>query len=429
MENKEANINIKSEEIQEILGKIPSWITRFGSLFILLALFSIIIVSAVVEYPDVIEGPVVISALNPPIPLYASQNGNIERLLVENNEAVTEGQLLGVFQNSANEDDLFLIENLLDSLIHYPDLAKKIEFPNDVELGAIQGSYSDFLTSLEDYIFYGNQNVSYSSIAYLQSQINELDKMTEGIRLQQKNCNAELQLLNKNYFTDLDLMKKGVISERVVDQSLAIFNQKKSECENLNISISNNQLKIQELKMQMFGQSSGDKQNVQTKIVSFRENATILSNEINLWKKQFLLVAPVAGFVSLNEVWSDNQYVEEKDEILSIVQNKNDVKVTAHVASKDMGKLKVEQNANIHLEAYNYLEHGILQGQVSNISAVPRNNLYQVDITLSNGLVTNYGEEIPFNQGMLGTVEIVSDKRTFLSRILDKFRYLFSKKY
>ena len=55
MENKLKNINLRSEEIQDILGTPPSWLTRFGSLFILLALLTIVIVSAIVEYPDVIK--------------------------------------------------------------------------------------------------------------------------------------------------------------------------------------------------------------------------------------------------------------------------------------------------------------------------------------------------------------------------------------
>lgn len=426
MEDKLKNINLRSEEIQDILGKTPGWLTRFGSLFILLALLSIVVVSAIVQYPDVIQAPVEISSSNPPIPLFAKQAGNIKVLSVINNEAIVEGQILGVLQNGANQEEVFAIESKIDSFIKYPESAEFIEFPENVKLGSIQESYANFLRSYEDYEFFDQQKTSTSSIAYTQNQIKELNNITAGLKKQSQNCAAELQLLNKNYFTDLELAAKGVISQRAVDESMATFTKKKSTCESLNIQISNNQLKIQELKMQVFDFSSGGKEDSQNKTMLLRENASKLANDINLWKEQFLLIAPVDGYVSLNEVWSDKQYVEADTEILSIVQSQNDIKVFAQVSAKDIGKIKVNQSVNIRLEAYYYMEYGLVQGTVSAVSPVPRDGLYQVEISLNEGLRTSYDIDLKFTQGMLGSAEIVSNKRTFLARILDKFKYLFS---
>ncbi len=426
MEKELKNLNLRSEEIQDILGKTPGWLTRFGSLFILVGLLSIVAVSAIVQYPDVVAAPIEISSSNPPIPLFAKQAGNIEELSIVNNEAVNEGQIIGILQNGANEEEVFLIETKLDSFINYPELAENITFPENVELGRIQESYSNFIRSHEDFEFFDTQNTSMSSIAYVENQIKELKNITTGLKKQSENCAAQLQLLNKNYFTDIELAAKGVISQRVVDESMAVFTQKRTSCENLNIQISNNQLKIQELKMQVFGYSSGDKEDSQSKSMLLRENASKLANDINLWKEQFLIITPVDGYVSLNQIWSNNQYIEEDTEILSIVQRQQDLKVFAQVNSKDISKLKLDQKANIRLEAYFYMEYGLVQGIVTAISAVPRNDLYQIEITLNDGLHTTYDKDLQFAQGMKGRVEIVSSKRTFLARILDKFKYLFS---
>lgn len=426
MENKLKNINLRSEEIQDILGTPPGWLTRFGSLFILLALLTIVIVSAIVEYPDVIKTTVEISSSNPPISLFAKQAGNIEELAVSNNDDVLEGEILGILQNGANEKEVFLIEVKLDSFINYFNAEDTIVFPENVELGRIQESYANFLRSYEDYAFYDSQNTITSSISYIKNQINELNNITTGLKKQSQHCSEELELLNKKYFTDLELASKGFISQRVVDESMAVFTQKKSMCENLNIQVSNNQLKIQELEMQIFNFSSGDIEDIQSKSMLVKENASKLANDINLWKEQYLIISPVDGFVSLNQVWSNNQYLEVETEILSIVQIDNNLKVFAKVASKDIAKVKVGQQANIRLEAYYYMEYGLVQGTVNYISAVPRGNFYQVDITLNNGLTTTYDKELTFSQGMLGIAEIVSNKRTFIERILDKFKYLFS---
>lgn len=428
MDKTSKHINLRSEEIQDILGKTPTWLTRYGSLFILLALLSIIAVSAIVTYPDVVEAPITINSTKPPIPLYAKKSGNIEQLLVVDNEAVEEGQLLGILENGANFEELQIVSSKIDSFISYPKLAENMVFPEHVELGVMQASYADFLRSYEDYEFFEDQDIGVSSIAYLEEQIQELNNINAGLKKQSQNCASELQVLNKNYFTDLDLAEKGVISQRDVDESMATFMQKKTICENLNIQISNNQLKIQELKKDMFDYSSGDKEDNQIKSMLVKESAAKLKNEINLWKDENLLIAPVDGYVSLNQIWSDKQYVEAQTEILAIVQGNKDLKVFAQVNSKDIAKTKVGQQSNIRLEAYYFMEYGLVQGEVSAISAVPRDNLYQVEISLPNGLNTTYGEHLQFTQGMRGTVEIISKKRTFLERIFDKFRYLFSER-
>lgn len=426
MDKTSKHINLRSEEIQDILGKTPTWLTRYGSLFILLALLSIIAVSAIVSYPDVVDAPITINSTHPPIPLYAKKSGNIESLLVADNESITKGQILGVLENGTNFAELQIVSSKLDSFIQYPQLAENIVFPEQVELGSMQASYADFLRSYGDYEFFEEQEVGESSIAYLEEQIQDLNNINAGLKKQNQNCTSELQVLNNNYLTDLDLAEKGVISQRDVDESMAAFMEKKAICENLNIQISNNQLRIKELKKAMFDYSSGDKEDAQIKSMLVKESAGKLKNEINLWEDDHLLIAPVDGYVSLNNIWSDKQYVEAQTEILAIVQGYKDLKVFAQVNSKDIAQVKVGQQTNIRLEAYYFMEYGLVQGEVSTISAVPRDNLYQVEIILPNGLNTTYGKQLEFTQGMRGTVEIISKKRTFLARILDRFHYLFS---
>ena len=54
--------NYYSEPIQEILGRIPSWITRWGISVILGILGCIIIAASILEVPQVISSPVVVYA-------------------------------------------------------------------------------------------------------------------------------------------------------------------------------------------------------------------------------------------------------------------------------------------------------------------------------------------------------------------------------
>lgn len=66
IENKKyKEIELRSEEVQEVMNHIPSWILRWG----ITVLFSIVIIllmgSFLFRYPDIIEAEVTISTQNP----------------------------------------------------------------------------------------------------------------------------------------------------------------------------------------------------------------------------------------------------------------------------------------------------------------------------------------------------------------------------
>lgn len=58
-----------SEEAREILGKIPSWIVRWGVTVIFVIFAGILLGCYFIEYPDTVEAPVEITTLNPPADL------------------------------------------------------------------------------------------------------------------------------------------------------------------------------------------------------------------------------------------------------------------------------------------------------------------------------------------------------------------------
>ena len=59
-------IELRSEEVQEILGTPPSWLVRWGTLVIVGVLASLGVLSYVVKYPDVIMADAMITTSAPP---------------------------------------------------------------------------------------------------------------------------------------------------------------------------------------------------------------------------------------------------------------------------------------------------------------------------------------------------------------------------
>ncbi len=55
-ENDINKIEIRSEEIQDILGQVPRWIVRWGTVVVLITVLILIAFSWIFEYPEIIRG-------------------------------------------------------------------------------------------------------------------------------------------------------------------------------------------------------------------------------------------------------------------------------------------------------------------------------------------------------------------------------------
>ena len=168
MEKKEhKEVEIRSEELHEVMGKIPPWILRSG----ITVLFCIIIVmftgSFFFKYPDVITAQVVLTGSVPPANIVAFSSGNLN-ILIKDNQDIKAGEYLGVIYNSARTEDILYLKNFLlkldveqDSVISMPE--------KNLQVGNLQSQYSSFYATLFRY----NE---YIRLQYY-SQKNEMTKM------------------------------------------------------------------------------------------------------------------------------------------------------------------------------------------------------------------------------------------------------------
>jgi len=94
MKNSELEIQIGSEEVQEILSYVPNWLVRYGNTIVLLLL----LITWFVKYPDVITAEVVVTTKIPPEKIYAKSSGKIETILVNNKAKVTANSIIEVIK-------------------------------------------------------------------------------------------------------------------------------------------------------------------------------------------------------------------------------------------------------------------------------------------------------------------------------------------
>jgi multidrug efflux pump subunit AcrA (membrane-fusion protein) len=123
--------------------------------------------------------------------------------------------------------------------------------------------------------------------------------------------------------------------------------------------------------------------------------------------------------------------VNTNEEVMTIVPINDNISTESKVIGKALlpiagsGKVKTEQNVQIRLDGFPYQEYGSIEATVKNISLVPLQDNYQVELNFTHELTTTYKKKIPFRQEMQGTARIITEDRTVASRMFDKITSLF----
>ncbi|NRA50690.1 MAG: hypothetical protein HRU12_16275, partial [Phaeodactylibacter sp.] len=132
------NLEIRSEEVQEILGTPPPWMARFGTLLALLVVVMLGYISYFIEYPIVVGAGITVSSKEPPKRLVSNTSGRVQSILVDNEAIVKENDVIVVFKNNARLEDMLTLESKMMMMDNPTDSALlAFSVPDTFVLGAI----------------------------------------------------------------------------------------------------------------------------------------------------------------------------------------------------------------------------------------------------------------------------------------------------
>lgn len=109
-------IEIRTEEINEILGKAPNSIIRWGITVILIVISALLIGSWFFKYPDFVTSSIEITTETPPAEIVAKASGKIEHLFVRDKDVVQEDDYLAIIENPAEYDHVVKLQLFADTL-------------------------------------------------------------------------------------------------------------------------------------------------------------------------------------------------------------------------------------------------------------------------------------------------------------------------
>jgi len=377
--------------------------------------------SWIFRYPDIVTSRIIVTTTNPPAPLIARTNGKIAEIRVADKTYVTSGEILAVIENPASLQDMEILALLADSVVRNINnpVMTEIEFPVSPQLGEVQQEYAQFLKAFEDY-------KSFVSLGYYRQKVkllkDEAEKYKIYIKQVQKQTGIlqrELRLAAKQFSRDSAMFRQGVISPSDFEKAESAYLQKRYALEEAGSQLTKARLQLADTEQQILDlqlQEVKEQSRLKNDLV---EAASKLIGAISVWVQTYVIKAPIDGQVSFNKYWSVNQTVAQGDRVMTVVPAGSTQiigKIELPVAKS--GKVKPGQKVNIKFDNYPYLEFGMVRGFVRDISLVPANNVYNVEVSLPDSLKTNYNTELPFNQEMQGMAEIITNDRRLLERIV-----------
>ena len=105
------NIELRSEEAQEVLGQTPVWVLRWGITVLFIVVIALLCVSFFFRYPDTITAEMILTSDNPSVEAKARFTGRIMKLYVEDRQFVESGKYLAVIENSAKTEDILHLKS------------------------------------------------------------------------------------------------------------------------------------------------------------------------------------------------------------------------------------------------------------------------------------------------------------------------------
>ena len=419
---------LRSEEVQDILTKVPPWMIRWGTVLIFAIIFILFFVSWFIKYPDVVNTEIVITTNIPPEKIVSKSSGRIEAILVKNKAIVSKNTTLAIIENTANYKDVFLLKSIADNY-NINDSKKAFPFAllKNKQLGEIESAFAVFQKDYEAEQL--NKNLQPFEVEN-RAQLSEKIQIKERLDIlqQQKVINeSELQLQKNEIARFETLFNKGIISAQEMEAKKLGYLQAQKSYRGLLTSIS--QLRsslIDNKKLSQNSQISGTKEEVnlgRNMAQSFYQ----LKKVIKDWELAYTLKSSVNGVVTFLQVWTENQTINTGDNVFSIIPDaKNGFIGKVKAPALNSGKIKVGQKVNIRLANFPDREFGVLRGKIQNISLVPdKDGNLLLDVALPNGLLTSYNKQIVFQQEMKGSAEIVTEDLRLIERILYQFKSIF----
>ncbi len=415
------DIELRSEEVQEILGTPPGWLARWGTVAALVGLVALGWIGFWVELPETIEADVKITSKDPPRKLYAPKTILLKEIFVENESRVDSGRTLLLFDSKAKlghvislEADLLRIKSDSQLLGFQPQ--------RDLLLGEIQAAYYEFLEKWDQYHLVASRKLDTYSKREMESRVRELELSIAEQQHKRERLNRQWEDVRARYEKEQEMLNKGMLTREDLNPTRSEKDRLEREMQDLQSDIRTKNFQIATLRDKSRSDSGRAKalQDQALNLGLLKDSFVKLRNHVSEWKRTYTLEAPINGtviFVKDNVVLG--QYVQSGAMLLVVLP------VTAsgtvgkmELLPEEAGQVTKGQKVMVKLYDYPFPDYGAAWGFVESKGKIPAAGKIPIDIRFPGDtlVTTKAGRVLPEGE-MRGKATIILSQRRLIQRL------------
>ncbi|TKC56555.1 HlyD family efflux transporter periplasmic adaptor subunit [Pedobacter hiemivivus] len=411
------SLEVNSEEVQEIITAVPSWILRRGITLVFGILLAIVLVSAFIQYPDVVKTSLKVNSLNAPKAVFVKQTGKLLNLLAAEGTTVKQYEPLAFMESTANHKDVLKLQGILTHIIQ--ELSVTSVAPNllvkGLNLGELQGAYQNFYQQYLQYVSAQNGGYYLNRKQYLERDLKDIEKLKAQIIGQQKiqemefaNMEHEFEAYKKLYLKNMVSISEYKQQENKYLAGKYPLQQSITALLNNNTSYAAKQKEILELE-----------HTIQDERAKFVQSLSNMLTETDAWVNQYILRAPVDGKISYAGIVQENQTLNVGQEVFMVNPANTDFFGEVYIPQYNMGKVKTGQRTLVKMRSFPFEQYGLIRGRVNYISDVAfKDSVFIAKISFERFENKDPEHGIVLKNGMQADAEIITEESSLLQRFI-----------
>lgn len=419
------DIEIRSEEVQEILGTPPNWMARYGTLLALVVVVILGYVGYFIEYPEVVEAGITVSDTEPPKRLVTNMAGRIELIAAQNEGEVQKDQVIAVFKSNANISDVLTLETAILSMGTPSDsMLLLFSVPDSLVLGRLKEPLYEvyrYQKNLEQYV---NNPYGKLSVDQLKRELSKLNSIIRSSREQWSQYDQQIDLVDERLRREEELVRDNLLAAGKVEKTREDLLSLRRSRESTEGSIKNRQLEIERIRSAISGVRADSEEGRQSASLALRESFLVLQRSVEEWMEKHVITAPISGRLSLypNEI-AEQQFVKESQEVGVVVpRREGETQGEIWLPAAKASAVETGQKVIVRFSSYPAMKFGVVLGRVSSKSQLPVNGNIAIYVEFPKGLVTEFGTSISYSQETKGEATVILADKRFIERVFEPFR-------
>jgi len=415
MNDTNPNLQIKKELPRGLI------VSSFLAIFFVLALLPFI--AWLLEYKDTISAPLTITTKITPVDIYSKTAGELE-LFVDNETLVEKGTALAMIKNTATYSDIQVLKSKLYQ-IDKTDLAiaKDLFAVRKLAIGELRPALVEVIKAVESFQSFlktdQHKQLIESRSAQIQHYQNRQTILSDKATYLAKNKS----IVDKIVADNKEMLAQDVINRRQVEEK----NQDQIETVIADLDnktyLNDLSIEIETLEQEKIAIKSEFEHEKLTYLHAISDALQLLDTDLSAWDLKYILKAEISGVCIHKGYLNDYQFVQKEEKVFSLTpKDTKQYFALLKLPIQGSGKVRRAQEVYVKLNNYPFMEFGVLKGEVTDISSLPFDDHYNVQVNFPNGFVSTYGNTIETQPLMHGIGEVIVERKSLYNRIAEQLK-------